>query len=237
MRDLLVIVPTRGRPTSMARLALALRGTAQAATDLIFAVDDDDQLSAQAVQMLGAHGVSGPRNNLAGWTNVLARHFAKDYRALASLGDDHLPRTPGWDLRLLGAIAGMGGTGFAYGDDLLQGAALPTAVVVSSDIVTALGWMCEPSMRHYCIDNVWKDLGEGAGCLAYLPDVIIEHLHPAAGKAAPDATHQESTAKDRLDFAAYGHWRTWRMNADITTVAMLRHHTDRPALAEAGSSA
>jgi hypothetical protein len=128
--------------------------------------------------MLGAQGVSGPRNNLAGWTNVLARHLAKDYRALASLGDDHLPRTPGWDLRLLEAIAGMGGTGFAYGNDLLQGAALPTAVVVSSNIVTALGWMCEPSMRHYCIDNVWKDLGEGAGCLAYLPDVIIEHLRP-----------------------------------------------------------
>jgi hypothetical protein len=237
MRDLLVIVPTRGRPASMARLALAVRTTSRAATDLFFAVDDDDQLSAQAVRALGAHGVSGPRNHLAGWTNVIARNLARDYRALASLGDDHVPRTPGWDARLLEAIAGLGGTGFAYGDDLLQHAALPTAVVVSSDIVAALGWMCEPSMRHYCIDNVWRDLGQGADCLAYLPDVIIEHVHPAAGKAKPDATHRESSARDREDFAAYAHWRTWRMDADIATVRTLRHRVGRPVLTEAGTAA
>jgi len=116
----------------------------------------------------------------------------------------------------------MGGAGFAYGNDLLQGAALPTAVAVSSNVVSALGWMCEPSMRHYCIDNVWKDLGEGGGCLAYLPDVIIEHVHPAAGRVPPDATHNEAAARDTEDFAAYALWKAWRMAADIATVQTLR---------------
>ena len=42
MRDLLVITPSRGRPDGMKRLAHAVAATAQAETDLIFAVDDDD---------------------------------------------------------------------------------------------------------------------------------------------------------------------------------------------------
>jgi hypothetical protein len=222
MRDLLIIVPTRGRPTSMARLVHALRATSQAATDLVFASDDDDEASAHAAAALGIYCVTGPRNHLVGWTNVVARHCTGRYRALASLGDDHVPCTPGWDRLLLEAIDAMGGTGFAYGNDLLQGAALPTAVAVSSNIVSALGWMCEPSMRHYCIDNVWKDLGEGAGCLAYRPEVIIEHVHPLAGKADPDATHLQSTARDAEDFAAYRHWKLWRMTADIATLQTLR---------------
>jgi hypothetical protein len=222
MRDLLIIVPTRGRPESVARLAEAGRATTDAATDLVFALDNDDEPSAEAAAALGIYRVTGPRNHLAGWTNLIARHCMKEYRVLASLGDDHAPRTPGWDRLLLEAIGVMGGTGFAYGNDLLQGAALPTAVAVSSNIVSALGWMCEPSMRHYCIDNVWKDLGEGAGCLAYLPDVIIEYVHPAAGKAAPDVTHNEAVARDTEDFTAYAHWKVWRMTADIATVQTLR---------------
>jgi hypothetical protein len=51
-------------------------------------------------------------------------------RYLASLGDDHRPRTKGWDRRLIDAIESLGGApGIAYGDDKLQGAALPTAWV------------------------------------------------------------------------------------------------------------
>ncbi len=36
------------------------------------------------------------------------------------------------------------------------------------------------------VDNYWRDLGTAAGCLTYLPDAIVEHLHPSAGKAALD---------------------------------------------------
>jgi hypothetical protein len=230
MRDLLIIVPTRGRPASMARLVEAVGTTAKAATDLVFAVDDDDQASAEAAAALGIACVTGPRSHLADWTNLVARRCTQHYRALASLGDDHVPRTPGWDHLLLDALGFMGGTGFAYGNDLLQGAALPTAVAVSSNIVSALGWLCEPSMRHYCIDNVWKDLGEGAGCLTYLPDVIIEHVHPVASKAVPDATYNEAGAHDKEDFAAYARWKAWRRAADIATVQTLRSQSLPTAL-------
>jgi hypothetical protein len=221
--DLLVITPTRGRPGRLAVMLDAALGLAEARTQVCVAYDYDDPQRAgyEALHDERRGRVcwhTGSRMTVAGWTNRMAACYHGDsYRAFASLSDDHVPATPGWDRLLLGALDRMGG-GFAYGDDLLQGADLPTAVAVSSGIVAALGWMCEPSMRHYCIDNVWKDLGQGAGCLAYVPQAVIEHCHPGAGKAPLDATYAEEAARDTEDTAAYAAWIRDRMAADVATV-------------------
>ena len=50
---------------------------------------------------------------------------------------------PGWDKALIRAIVETGGTGFSYPWDGTR-EDIPEAVVVSSDIVAALGWMCLP---------------------------------------------------------------------------------------------
>ena len=56
---------------------------------------------------------------------------------IGHVGDDHIFRTPGWD----GIIeATLVEPGVAYGDDLLQGATLPTAVFMSSIIPKTLDW-------------------------------------------------------------------------------------------------
>ena len=230
MGDLLVIVPSRGRPGRLREMLDASLSLSEALTDATVGFDDDDPFL-PAYEALGAdpqwsrgHVLwhSGPRDTVAGWTNRLAvREGLGCYRALASLSDDHMPRTPGWDRLLLEAIDGMGGTGFAYGNDLLQGEILSTSVVVSSDIVAALGWLAEPSMRHYRIDNVWKELGEGAGCLAYLPDVIIEHMHPGAGKSGFDATYAAEAPYAPEDDAAWEIWRAQRKAADVATITAL----------------
>lgn len=229
MRDLLVIVPSRGRPGRLADMLRAALALAESETDFVIGVDDDDPASYSLLWAAlepdlrpRVTVMSGPRDTVSGWTNHLAAGGQSRYRALASLGDDHMPRTQGWDRLLLGAIGAMGGTGFAYGDDGIQGAALPTAVAVSADIVRALGWMMPPSLRHYRIDDAWRDLGAGAGCLAYVPEVIIEHLHPGAGKAAFDATYADGASRDQEDEVAYQAWRRDRMAADIATVAALR---------------
>ena len=198
----------------------------RAQTDIAVAYDDDDPAAGAYAGMRGRDAgrviwYSGPRLSVSGWTNRIALE-QHGYRALVSLSDDHLPRTEGWDRLLLDAIGGMGGTGIAYGDDLLQGANLPTAAMISSDIVAALGWMAEPSMSHYHVDNVWKDLGEGAGCLAYVPEVVLEHCHPFAGKAAYDTTYTEESDLGPHDLAAYERWRQERRAADVATVAALR---------------
>lgn len=101
------------------------------------------------------------------------------------MGDDHRPRTAGWDDIFTHALDEMGG-GVAYGNDLIQGANLPTHVVMSSTIIAALRGMAPTTLTHLYVDNYWKALGEGIGRLSYLNDVIVEHMHPIAGKAEWD---------------------------------------------------
>lgn len=207
MGDLLVIVPSRGRPERFAQMRDAALGLAETDIRIAVATDADDP---SAVAYRGSGQVvfwQGPRQTVAGWMNVIAMAEHGNYRALCSMGDDHMPRTPGWDRLLLEAIDGMSGTGIAYGDDLLQRENLPTSVVVSSDIVGALGWLALPALRHFALDNVWKDLGQGAGCLAYCPDVVIEHLHPGAGTGQWDETYASEAALYPQDDAAYYAWR------------------------------
>ncbi len=220
LRDCLIIAPTRQRKDNAQRLIDSVAATATAQTDLILAVDDDDAHSYAGLRAGRARVLVGPRQTCPAWTNQIARDYGGGYRALASFGDDHVPETPGWDTALLGAIDVMGGTGIAYGDDCLQHENLPTAPVVSSDIVAALGWFMLPGLRYYC-DNVWKHLGEMAGCLAYLPDVIIRHVHFSVTGQLPDATYAESMPSAQADEIAYRSWLSGQAEKDVATVREL----------------
>jgi len=120
--------------------------------------------------------------------------------AIGFMGDDHRPRTLAWDEQYINTLACTGAL-FVYGDDLLQGANFPTQVAMRSDVVKTLGYMAPPEFEHLCIDLVWRDWGERIGRLKYLDDVVVEHMHPAAGKAELDAGYErvnsvEVTTKD-----------------------------------------
>ena len=205
LRDCLIITPTRQRKDNAQRLIDSVAATATAQTDLILAVDDDDAHSYTGLRAGRARVLVGPRQTCPAWTNQIARDYGGGYRALASLGDDHVPETYGWDSLLLGAIDAMGGTGIAYGDDCLQHEKLPTAPVISSDIVVALGWLFLPGLTHFYCDDVWKALAE-PDLLAYVPEVIIRHLHFSVGTAPRDGTYAEAEPSMGADAAAYGAW-------------------------------
>lgn len=218
---LLVIVPSRGRPGKLADLITAIRATRTVSTQVAVGLDGDDLRLRE--YLTGPTGsdieyVVGDRKSLTGWTNAIALdRLSQGYSHYASLGDDHLPRTEGWDDTLMRAA---GRAGIAYGNDLAQGGNLATAPVISVGIVRVLGWMCHPKMAHYCVDNVWTDLGHAADCLTYCPDVIIEHLHPAFGKGEIDATYQEAGGfhPGHPDYQAYLNWVTCERSLDAAKV-------------------
>jgi hypothetical protein len=226
--DLLVIVPSRGRPENIRRLLQAY-DTTKAYAPLLVAVDDDDPMLDEycSLQRSSEDGdvfpfalQIGPRRSLSGWTNDIAVDRAPAYTALASMGDDHVPRTLHWDQRVIDTLHELG-TGLCYGDDLHQGARLPTACFVTSDIVAALGYMSPPEMSHFYCDDFWRDFGNDLARLRYLPDVVIEHLHPAAGKAPTDALYDECGAGMEADLIAYRAYQASRFPADVAKVRAL----------------
>jgi hypothetical protein len=215
------IVPTRGRPGGLSQLLDDFTATA-VCTDLIVCLDDDDPALDQYKVILSArrfarHTVcwhAGPRDSLAGWTNRIAGLHAADYEAVITLGDDHRPQTPAWDRKLLDAARAMGG-GWAYGDDGVEHqdtpegwvtSQLPSAFLVSTTIVAALGWVMLPGCQHMYVDAAARDLGLATGRLAWLPEVKVRHDHYTTGRSARDATYEHGQASWAADEAAYRAW-------------------------------
>ncbi|WP_406418405.1 hypothetical protein [Streptomyces sp. NBC_01614] len=215
MDDLLVIIPTRGRPHAIPEIMAAWDETG-ATADVLFCVDKDDpELSGYKQQAKAladddrVRFVFWARKRLVGTLNQAAVKNADQYRFLAFMGDDHRPRPADrpWDERFRECLSG--GPGIVYGNDLLQGEKMATAVAMTSDIVTTLGYMAPPAMVHLCVDLCWVDWGRGMQRITYLPDVVIEHLHPANGKAPTDAGYEEVNSPEQVgkDGAAYYDYR------------------------------
>lgn len=225
--NLLMIVPSRGRPHNVSELCEAWAATTTGAADLMVVVDADDPMldeygTANRTLLPHQQTVLPERLRLGPTLNAVAEAEAGRYRAVGFMGDDHRPRTVGWDARYLQALDDMG-TGIVYGNDLLQGPNLPTQVAMTSDIVTTLGWICPPGMVHMWLDNVWLDLGQGIDRLRYLPDVIVEHMHYSAGKSGLDQGYVEVNAPEAFeqDRLRYEDWRRLSKDADVARLREL----------------
>jgi len=208
--SLAILVPSRGRPGNLRRLAEAVEATAQPGTMLYSRLDDDDPTLEEYLQLQLPNVLLsvGPRIFLSASYNELAAAVIDPYVAL--LGDDVLPETPGWDETLINSLGGR--PGVAFGSDGLEdkhGANLCTHVVVPTTVYTALGWIALPACRHLFLDNAWGDIGRMLDNLVYSPNVKLTHLHPWAGLSERDQTYAEANDKDKrkLDRSAYEAWR------------------------------
>ena len=224
MRDLAILVPSRGRPKSVTRLTEACKQFCATDYQLCWAFDDDDPHIAENLERANWTSTpyiwQAPRRGLADWTNVMWRELEGEFRCYASIGDDHEPLTPAWDKRMFATLAAKGG-GFAYCDNGHPDPNWPEMCVVSGEILSALGWFAEPSMHHYCIDVVWRDLGQAADCLYYLPDVtLLHHNWALTGPHADprDDTYWDAQQVGRHDVNAHATWETERKAGDVAKV-------------------
>jgi len=214
--SMVVLVPSRGRPRNIDRLRQAWADTG-ATADLVVLVDDDDPTRDEyaALDLPALH--IGPRQRIGPLLNDWAPRLARSYDVVGFMGDDHVPRTQGWDALVLEASTLWT---VVYGNDLLQGENLPTAVFQGAGIIRTLGQFCEPGALHLYLDNYWRTLGERLGTLRYLPDVIIEHVHYINGKAPEDALYAEVNAPSMYehDGAAWTAYASGAMGDDLDRV-------------------
>ena len=207
MKDLLLVVPSRGRPGNIARLWEAMQATCQGDTTLLVGLDADDP-TAQSYPQGPVYRARAGLRQVVVWINELTMPLmggsspVSDYRYIGHIGDDNVPRTKGWDVRVMEALEL---TPFAFGNDLYPyrpPGALCCHVFCRSEVIRALGYLGPPSLRHMYVDDVWMAWGQAAG-ITFLQDVIIEHLHYSAGKSEPDDNYRESAVYFGADSAAY----------------------------------
>jgi predicted O-methyltransferase YrrM len=235
MRDLAVLIPTRGRPGNVRKVISAWDFTnGWDRADMVLVIDQDDPEYPGYLALVEEtrHPDSGepliktyevPAHvPMVHKLNDAARALAPGWFALGFAGDDHLPQTIGWAERYLTVLRELG-SGVVYGDDGYQGRKLSTEWAVTSDAVLALDRMVPADVEHMYCDNAMMDLYGEAGCLVHLPEVRIEHMHPAAGKAETDEQYQRVNHRDQFskDRRAYEGWR--HGDVFLTDVATVRH--------------
>lgn len=233
-----LLVPSRGRPDKLARLYQACLETCTTDWYMLVGLDEDDSWLQAYIEPFEYWSRAGywlnPRMGLASWTNELVSLASPEWRYLVSIGDDMVPVARGWDQMLVDEMPPGGG--FTYPEDGRRND-IPECVMTTSEIVRALGWMAEPFLNHWYIDNVWRDLGTLTDSLRYVPWARVEHRHPnVKGGDKPDGTYTDAAKSYDTDLASYQRWRLKRMHADAATVRRVREahtsperHTGPPA--------
>jgi hypothetical protein len=216
MDTMVVLVPSRTRPANIARLMQAWTDTEATAALVVLVDDDDPELDGYKALNLPSL-IVGKRQRIGPLLNDWAPHFAVDADVVGFMGDDHCPRTVGWDQRILEASTPWT---VVYGDDLFQGENIPTAVFMGSALIRELGYFNPPGCVHLFLDNAWKLYGTYLDTLTYLDDVVIEHVHYMAGKSAEDDLYREVNAPSMYehDGRAYTEWANHQAAIDLDRV-------------------
>lgn len=229
MSDLAVLVPTRSRPQNVPPIVEAWGLTGGfAVADLIFIIDQDDPVLPDYLAHIERwpqvqRFIAGRWFPLIPKLNHVAIMAARDYDAVAFMGDDHIPRTPNWAQRLISQHKANGAGKIVYGRDGFQDQRLPTWWSMDSVIVKALDKMVPGGVQHLYCDNIVKALGEQAGCLVYDPEILVEHMHPIVGKAPMDAQYERVNRRQQYerDGAAFEVYRMEGLARDARMLADL----------------
>lgn len=213
--DLAVVIPSRGRPESVERMAVAFAETGADELAVVWAIDENDPDEAAyrdavdswfgygEVLAVGAGSMVSAINN----ASRLALDDLDPY-AIAVLNDDHVPETNGWHARLLDALNVLDPVGLVYPNDGLRGEKLATVWAVHASWVRALGRMVPAKVGHLYTDDAVQNLATALGRITYLPDVMVRHHHPLAGLADTDEGYQRVNSRERhnADRIAFKVW-------------------------------
>lgn len=217
---LAVLLPTRGRPQNFERFMRAFEATARDA-HVFVRLDYDDPTDYDEFLQYYWKSISvvhGPRVGFGASLNSLAEYAERlGFSHLGMFGDDVLPETPGWDVRLVNALGTR--LGVAYGDDGLRdkhAPDLPTHYITQTEVYRRLGYLSPPGIHHLFLDNVARDIGRYLRNFVYVP-VKISHLHPwAIGEEIHDQTYAEGgrnadlRKKDRQAYIDWAYGKDWK---------------------------
>jgi hypothetical protein len=234
--DLTIYVPTKGRPERLQEFADQFYSTAGLSTRAVFILSTNDPKIDEyrnKLQNVSDSLYIEVTPDKPGFVEPLNLGYLADRKkfysyAVGFMGDDHRPRVKFWDEMMVDALITMR-SGFVYGDDGFQHEAIPTHVAMTADIPLALGYMTYPDLWHLYADNFWLDLGSAVKRIRYFPEVLIEHMHPAAGKNVHDEGYEfsGSYALDLRDKQVYNDYLKEQLHVDAQKIRTMLRQTGK----------
>lgn len=194
--DYSILLATRGRPSQVERLFQSILDTADhpEAIEIILYMDDDDHESHTINHpSLKLKKLIGPKISMGGMHRRC--YEASAGNLIMIVGDDNVFRTRSWDTRVMEEFKRFpDDIGLVYCNDLIQGRNMCTAPFLTRKACDFMDSICPDDYTGEFIDTHILDVFTklkywGYIRIAYLDDIVIEHLHYVAGKAAYDETY------------------------------------------------
>lgn len=194
MKQIVILIPSRDRNHKIERLYKLWFEYIDNSitTDCVIVLDEDNEhtytrlpnFKYEVVKSNRQRGITFP-------INQAAKKYCDEYEYVGFWGDDHRPNTLNWNSIMYEKLNANKPYSMVYANDLLQGARIPTEVIMDSLYIQKLGYMVHPTIQHLYSDNYWMFLGKYMNNIHYLPDVVIEHEHYTCGKSEKDALYTE----------------------------------------------
>jgi hypothetical protein len=203
MSDLVVLVPVLARPQNAAKLVLNIRTVSHEALQprilFLCSKGDHEEISAceaTAAETVVVPWVAGPGD----WARKLEYGRAITTESYMVLAADDLCFHKEWDRNALHSFTkldiGVLGTQ-DKGNPLVKRGLHSTHPIVCRGYADEFGTIDDPTKMvstcydHQYVDNELCQTAIARGCWHFARDVVIEHLHPAWGKAEVDATYEK----------------------------------------------
>lgn len=188
-----LLLPSRGRPSSLARALDSIGATAARPDEVVvvIGVDDDDAATLALADgfrspVALSWSVAPPEMTLGRLWNRLAR-AEHGCDLLAMFTDDYVMATPGWDDRYREGAARMPvGYGTAWPHDPLHGPGIGSLPVITRRFVERMGFFVPPWFPYWFHDVWLEEMGALVGC----------RLPLAVRVAAPDGRGSTQHMRD-----------------------------------------
>lgn len=200
MVKLSLLLPTRGRSEFVCEFLQSVISKASDPqfVEVVLTIDQDDAESQvitcppplQMVKIVGSPG------RPMGLMNQQC-YQASSGRYVMLVNDDVLCRTHGWDTLIYKAFSRFSDDiALVYGNDLDQGAHVPTFPILSRAVCEVMGGICPVSYLNLHIESHIFDVFKRLKCLrhnriVYLPNLVFEHLHHTLNKSVADQTSKK----------------------------------------------
>lgn len=201
-RRVLVRMPSRGRWAQALQTLTAYRELAGIPIDLEVVADyDDESLTTEVLYRL----------SLMACTVTYGAHKSKieacnggrvnEWDILVLGSDDMMPVKEGWARRVVELFEEHWPTldGAIHLDDGYAHERVNTLTIMGRRLYDQFGYIYHPSYKSVFCDDEYTEVLQAMGRLVYVPEVLIEHRHPAAGKARQDALYLRNDALWKQD--------------------------------------